>query len=343
MTCTSLRFFPATSSQQTLSFTTDTTFNQINNELAPTPNPNLPDHGSLFKLDDPTTASSVTGQIFFDTPAFVDANNDGFDDFFQVGQSVPSTQSQGVFKTPVDQGTVTANWGRNAGSSMGTCTIQMTGQSFGQMPAFTFTFELLTYSGTLTYTAKTNGINSFLSVTNVETSTNYLRGPLSFVRGTGTNRFDNLTLLPGSLTNSSGQTLSYQVEDIGRDTARLTNYFGFFDFNAFDLSSNTPDYTDWIFSIDDTNDANGNGIPDFSDDPSASTVTSPSLSLANSNHQLVLNVTATVGQSYTLQETTSLARTNWQNTASITITNNPQAVLLPIPGSATAFWRLRAP
>ena len=340
--CKSLRFPPATANGEKLSITSDASFSEINNELAPTWSSSLPSYGSLFKLYD-STGAAVTGKIYFDTPPPVDANNDGFDDFLQVGQAVAPTTTQGEFSTAVDQGTVTANWSRDAGSSTGTCTVQMTGQTFGQLPAFTFTFELLTYTGTLRYTATTNSINGLLNLTNVESSSDVLTDLMTLIRVGGTNRFNELTLLPGALTNVGRQQLTYVFEDIGRDTDRLTNYYSYLDFADFDLTTSTSDYTDWMLSIDDLNDANANGIPDLSDDPVEVTPLPPLLSLSASANRLLFRLNATVGQTYNLEEIVSLAATNWQNIASITVTNNPQTLSLPIPNTTTAFWRLRAP
>src|SRR5260221_99819 len=79
----SLRFLPATGGPgqaQTLSLTTDQTLAEINNELVPVSDPSLPGYGALFVLDDPTSAGSISGRIFFDTPAPSDDNHDGFND-----------------------------------------------------------------------------------------------------------------------------------------------------------------------------------------------------------------------------------------------------------------------
>jgi len=43
-----------------------------------------------------------------------------------------------------------------------------------------------------------------------------------------------------------------------------------------------------------------------------------------------------------VQQVTSLALTNWQLVTSMTITNDPQVVLLPLPAASTAFWRVIA-
>jgi hypothetical protein len=340
--CNSLRFPPASSGSQTLSLTTASDPTQINNELAPVPDPTLPSYGSGFALDDPTLGA-ITGQIYFDTPPPSDTNDDGFDDFYQVAQAVPSTVTQGEFFTAVDNGTVTATWGREAGSSTGSCSVQLTAKTFGQLGTFTFTFELLTYKGVLNYTPATNPITGSLNLTNVESASNLLTGPVTLTRADGAKRFNNLTLQAGTLTNAQSQVLSYQAQQIQRDVNRNTNYYGFMIFADGDLTTSTPDFTQWVLSIDDSNDANHNGVPDLSDDPSPPVSTPPLLSLTQSGNQLLLTITAAASQSYQLQEIVSLGQTNWQTTQTVAVTNSPQTVLLPIPETPTRFWRLRAP
>src|SRR5262249_30989355 len=110
-----------------------------------------------------------------------------------------------------------------------------------------------------------------------------------------------------------------------------------------DPSTATADYLTWVISIDDTNDANHNGIPDFSDDPTAPPPQGPNLSLNRSSGQLLLGVTGTAGQSYTLQQTTTLSPTAWQPAGTVTITNSAQNVALPIPTVQTSFCRLKTP
>jgi hypothetical protein len=195
----------------------------------------------------------------------------------------------------------------------------------------------------LNYTPATNPITGSLNLTNVESASNLLTGPVALTRADGAKRFNNLTLQAGTLTNAQSQVLSYQAQQIQRDVNRNTNYYGFMIFADGDLTTSTPDFTQWVLSIDDSNDANHNGVPDLSDDPSPPVSTPPLLSLTHSGNQLLLTITAAASQSYQLQEIVSLGQTNWQTTQTVAVTNSPQTVLLPIPETPTRFWRLRAP
>ena len=88
-----------------------------NGELAPSFD--NPDHFSGFRLYDTLFDEVVEeGEIDLDTPAFADANGNGFDDFFEVSQGV-SGASAGAYSSAVDSGPVQATWSRAAGSKAG--------------------------------------------------------------------------------------------------------------------------------------------------------------------------------------------------------------------------------
>ena len=45
---------------------------------------------------------------------------------------------------------------------------------------------------------------------------------------------------------------------------------------------------------------------------------------------------------YEIQRIESLSQTNWTVVLSpLTVTNDPQTVLLPLPTNATSYWRVR--
>jgi len=154
--------------------------------------------------------------------------------------------------------------------------------------------------------------------------------------------FNDMMLLPGTLTNAAVQPFPYATEDIKRDQNLKTNYFGYLDFKDGDPSTSTPDFLTWVFSIYDPNDANGNGIPDLSDNPGPSAGGQAILALSRSANQLLLSITATAGKSYSIEEATALGQTNWLKSTTITLTNSPQVVALPLPITPVRFWRLRS-
>jgi hypothetical protein len=98
-----------------------------------------------------------------------------------------------------------------------------------------------------------------------------------------------------------------------------------------------------VLSFDDPNDANANGIPDFSDNPASVTPPrAPHLSLALGKTNLLLTISGTVGHTNQIQEIGSLTLTNWQTTLSFLLTNDPQMVSLPLPAGTSKFWRVAA-
>jgi hypothetical protein len=97
-----------------------------------------------------------------------------------------------------------------------------------------------------------------------------------------------------------------------------------------------------MLSIDDPNDSNHNGIPDFSDDPSAALPRAPKLDLAQTATNILLTIHGDVGRVHEIQQLSDLASNNWQTAVSVTLSKDPQTVSLPAPASQTMFWRVRA-
>ena len=128
-----------------------------------------------------------------------------------------------------------------------------------------------------------------------------------------------------------------------RDPGWPTNYAGVVYFADGDPSTVAPDYQSWTLSIDDTNDANANGIPDFSDDPAlALPPRAPRLSLTPGATNLWLTISGDTGHTNDIQELDSLMTTNWHTKLSLTLTNDPQTVSLSLPTNQTKFWRVLA-
>jgi hypothetical protein len=58
---------------------------------------------------------------------------------------------------------------------------------------------------------------------------------------------------------------------------------------------------------------------------------------------LLLSISGEIGRVHEVQEIASLIQTNWATTLSLTLTNDPQVVQLPLPTNAATFWRVRVP
>ena len=90
--------------------------------------------------------------------------------------------------------------------------------TFGSFGTFTDKFELITYSGTLSFQPQTAGIAGSLALTRTGFTTNTLDGSVSLQR-VATNRFDQLTLAVAILSDANGKVLNFQAALVERDTA----------------------------------------------------------------------------------------------------------------------------
>src|SRR6266480_3913809 len=266
--CLSLRFHrgPDMFGLYTLDLST-ISLDTPNGELAPTFR--TPSHYSGFRISDPDTGELVAeGEIDLDTPAFADNNGNGFDDFFETSQPVSGTTTGGYVVPGVDGGSVTAKWTRPAGFKDGTCVLTLTSQmGFGKLGDFTHSFELIEYAGALSYTPGASNVTGAVNLMQTGDPSSRFTGPIRFIKSP-TNRVDELRLQHDVWTNASSQIfkISNDFDSILRDLSLKTNYYGYLDFDDGDLNTTEADYYSWYLSVDDVNDANGNGIPDFSDD-----------------------------------------------------------------------------
>jgi hypothetical protein len=331
--CWSLHFQQGTDgSGDTLDLTTIS--GTPNGELAPY---NGLEYVSNFLLD--SSGTSVPGTMYLNLPPFVDDNNNGWPDFFEVTQAVTASTS-GTYSTPISTGTITATWGRTAGSKDGTCVLHVVDNAFGDLGQFQHTFELLEYTGPLSYTPGTNIVNAFVNLAKTGDPSSQLQGPLQFIK-LPADPLNQLNLQAGTWTNAQSQTLTFSTNLFLRDqTSWPTNYYGFMDFVDGDPTTSAPDYLSWTLSIDDVNDSNHNGIPDFSDVPQNVTVPQPLLSLSLTTTNLQLAISANVGTICQIQQSASLPAT-WQTVQTITLTNDPQSVSILLPSTPAAFWRVQ--
>ncbi|HEV2437522.1 MAG TPA: hypothetical protein VG077_16135 [Verrucomicrobiae bacterium] len=344
--CMSLRFQQGTTYGGTLNLST-IGGPPYNGELVPT--------FSSDSLGDPWGSGLVlvwsgyadSGSIYVNLPLGTDANNDGYDDFFEVSQGVTNEVSTGSYPATDNGnfggGSVTATWNRAAGSARGTCALYLNDDLWGSLGTFTCPFTLIEYTGPLTYTPGSNSVSAAVNLAQTGNSANTLRGPIIFIKSS-TDPFNTLTNQPGVWTNASSQILSFDNEIFSRQIPTWpTNYAGYVYFADGDPSTASPDYQLWVLSINDTNDANANGIPDFSDNPASMTPPrAPQLSLARGSTNLLLTVSGSVGHTNQILGISSLTSTNWQLAQSFLQTNDPQVVSLPLPSGSPKFWRVVA-
>jgi hypothetical protein len=297
------------------------------------------------ELEEELFGENFSGAMVMNTPALTDTNGNGFSDFFEVSQAVPSLLAPGAYNiTGFGSGNFTATWYRDAGSAFGSCTYSIP-NPFGGNLSFYQVFELTEYTGELAYTPEANTVSGSLSVTNTN-SVSVLEGPVAFTKSAA-NRFNQLTLQSVLWTNDSQQVLDlYSNTTFLRRTGHRTNYYGKVEFNDGDLNTPGPGYEDyytWQLSIDDLNDSDQDGIPDFSDDPAGVTPPRrPQLSLSRGSTNLLLSISGDVGRLHHVLGKTDLATGNWLTNLSFTLTNDPQVVSLPLPPDGAKFWRVSA-
>lgn len=293
-------------------------------------------HRSLFVLD--WSGSPISGtiylNIYYPPGQILDANGDGFDDNFQVAQAVDAS-TVGEYSTALGGGTITAAWNRAAGSKDGTCQLHLVDDTFGDLGVYRHTFEVLELTGPLTYTPGTNAVSGYMNLSN---ATDQLHGPVNFTKLAATD-FNHLTRAAGVWTNVAWQTLTFSEDGIQRDWHWPTNYFGNVEFDDGDPSTGGVDYRWWVLSINDPNDSDHDGIPDFSDLPPPPAPRRPVLALARGSTDLSLTISGDVGRLHHILESSDPVAGNWKTNFSLVLTNDPQTVSLPLPSGASKFWR----
>ncbi|MEO5802421.1 MAG: hypothetical protein ABIR24_02740 [Verrucomicrobiota bacterium] len=335
MYCLSIRFNRATAGGRNALDSLDLTGigAGINGELFPISD-TAPTHATFLVLKD-LFDDEFSGSMFLNVPA-TDTNGDGFPDIFDTARSF-SGGSSGTYSIPgLASGNATASWSRNAGSHVGSC--QLNFQNFG---SFNHTFNILEYKGPLSYTPGTNVVSGTVDLDLTGVAGFELMGPIAFTKSS-TNPHNELTLQAGTWTNATAETFSFVANTFFRDAPWPTNYYGYFEFDDWDLTTFEPDYYLWALSIDDLNDSDGDGIPDFSDEPQTVSPRRPSLALARGQTNLLLTISGDIGQVCQIQQASTVNAAAWPTILSVTLTNSMHTVLLP-PPSATAFWRVRVP
>lgn len=278
-------------------------------------------------------------------PPFTDANRNGLDDFYDVSQNVDPVTTTGIIEdTAGGVGEVTAVWQRDANSATGLCQIRIRCSLLRLDVTFPTSFELLAYSGTLKYTPGNPNITGWLTLTSKGNSSDGISGPVQFTKS-GT---DLLSGAGGSWTNSAGQTLKYDWKLPSNSEASLlerfgANYFGLLSFEDGNFKTPWPDNLVWALIITDSNDANHDGIPDFSDLAIPSQPPrQPALALRQVNRQLLFSVSGEVGSTLVFEQKSELLQPNWANGFSLVLTNDPQIFLQPFPADPARFWRVRS-
>ncbi|HWI55876.1 MAG TPA: hypothetical protein VNZ22_01525, partial [Bacillota bacterium] len=185
-------------------------------------------------------------------------------------------------------------------------------------------------------------VSGTLNLTQTGKPSSTLKGPVQFIKSSS-NPSNELTLQPGTLTSDWLPVNTFTNHLFYRDTTWPANYFGYLEFEDDGNPWSYCPYSLWVLSINDPNDADHNGLPDFSDLPVViPPARRPQLSLARSGNTLQLTIRGDVGHLHQVQEATSLASPAWQTVSSVTLTTDPQTISLPLPAGTTKFWRVQA-
>lgn len=316
-----------------------TTINSFKNgELAPNWLEG-PSHFSYLVLTDTWLDTEDVADLRLNLPPYQDVDNNGYTDFFETAQAISGTSSGTYEFNFLGSGIAQVTWSRAAGSSVGSCTIRLKPNAYTTWLTTTHTFQILEFTGKIAYLAEASGITASVHGVQTDALDETIDGTFALTRNP-TNIFDELEVEAGVWTNlATLGEYSFYPTTLYRESSWPTNYYGWMDFLDGSPSSGEEDYVSWMLSIDDPNDSDHDGIPNFSDDPATEPEpVAPSLNIASVTGGLQLTFTGEIGRSYAVEVCPALGL-GWTTTTNVVMTNQIQAVLIPLPQGRTAFWR----
>jgi hypothetical protein len=305
----------------------------INNELAPVSTTGS-NYYSIIVVN-----NTAEGLLTVNLPLGVDTNGNGTPDFFDISQAIDIITA-GTYNVPGwGSGSVSARWVRYAGERLGGAHFTFNNRN----PVLTFSHfcEILEFTGEVAYTPGPNAVTGSVTLTNSAEPIFTWAGPVAFQKAS-TNKYNLLTLQDNFWTNQWDETLEVWEQDFTRNSARPTNYTGILEFLDGDKLTFEPDYWWWRLIITDTADTDGDGIPNFSDDLPGLLPRRPNVALTRTPTNLLLRISGDVGHLHQVQEASAINSLSWPTIASVTLTNDPQVVALPLPTGSARFWRVAA-
>jgi hypothetical protein len=338
MYCASVRINPGFDVNNQYELALTTINSSKNGELAPNWLEG-PSHYSYVVLTDRWLDTEDVAEVHLDLPPYQDADNNGYTDFFETSQSISGTSSGTYDFDFLGSGIVQVTWNRAAGSSVGSCTVRLKQNAYTTWLTTTHTFEILEWTGKIPYIAAESGVNATVHWSQTDSPDITVDGQFAFSQNP-TNAFDELDVDAGIWTNLATMgEYSFFPTTLYRESTWPTNYYGWVDFLDGSPASGEEDYISWMLSIDDPNDSDKDGIPDFSDDPATQPL-APSLKVAAANGGFQLSITGESGRTYVVESCSTLGA-GWTPSTNVLMTNQSQAVLLRIPQGQTAFWRVK--
>jgi hypothetical protein len=345
MYCLSVRVEPGAAEQLGLPYTlifSSAEFGTPNHEFFPVFEPGLT-HATRFSLEAPDFPDALEGELVINAPEHLDENTNSVPDFYEVGMELPAPSGEGLWNSAVGGGEARFVWQRAAGQHRGTVRIQFTSDDFGMLPEFTHAFEIVEYAGTFAYERSEEEANGLVTFARAGLETSTLTGPM-FITREPTNRLNQFTITDSSLTNHLGETLVIALGDVERLPDLPQQYFGAMAFTDGDPSTAETDYELYFIEFTDPNDADGDGIPDLTDDIGVAPER-PHIAIARRNDKLELTLQGEVGVTYVLEYAPQLTPDAelWLQDQQITLETANQVVELAIPAVESRFWRLRSP
>jgi hypothetical protein len=205
----------------------------------------------------------------------------------------------------------------------------MVDDMLGRNGPFNHAFEIFQGSGTLDYTRA--GDTAAGSI-DLQINGTPLKGPVQLSRN-APDPCNLLTLGAGEWTNSMSRFIFDEVA-LTRDLSHATEYKG-------TLSNPGSIYGSWALRIISSEDSDGNGVPDLSDNLPNQPFPPPAIGLVRSNDTLQLAISGDKGLYYEVQAANSPSPASWETVAGFVMTNNPTAVDLVRPENGPRFWRVK--
>ena len=350
MNCTSVRVATATVNQSgqayTLGFTT--TDDNVNGEWAV--NDGI-SYASYALLTFPGSGGPVEMNFYLDLPVTGDTDSDLVNDFFEVSKPLvgaTSTTGSMVLDTGEDviMGFIDATWNRAAGSATGTVQLRvnLTRDLFIPVVTFTHTFEIFQYAGKLTYAVKGPNVEASVDLAR-QGGAGQFTGPFPMGRRSHDvlERSDADWFGPGSqLFTVLGSTAVDGKELLlTRGGAGNTYQGSFYFYDGLPATPFLDEYNLWDMLIIDSNDADGNHIPDLTDGTEFVQPSGPVAKLVVTGGQLTLTITAKSGQQVIVEQSADLNGTTWEEVETRTLASDSEDVSLTSPTEDARFYRVR--
>jgi hypothetical protein len=221
-----------------------------------------------------------------------DFDSNGIPDLLQYDRDGNFTATGSGLSAPSNLTfSISVRFTRPAGTAIGSYTAT-TQNSAGQANVVNGVYELLSYQGTVSYSRGTTNTMA-ITATILSNTSITLTGSTSYT----ITSVDQISYPAFTIKSNASDT--YHVR-AGTLTRSGNVYRG--NFNLVDGLPQTlwADFTEYVLAITDPNDADGNGIPDFSDPTAVSPVisTQPRATSATSGQTISLSVVATGAISY---------------------------------------------